>query len=77
MPNFAALSPFRQLVAVGPFTRNVDALFQDFFHGPLSLDATATGQPALDTDTDIADDPCGQEAAAPDAAMTWQQPGAG
>ena len=61
MPNLAALTPFRQLAAVAPFTRNVDALFKDFFISPWSLDSTATRQP----DADTPDTPAGQQAAAP------------
>lgn len=59
MTNLAALTPFRRLAAVAPFTRNVDALFKDFFLGPLSLDGTAPRQPA--PNADITDDPAGQE----------------
>ena len=66
MPNLAALTPFRQLAAVAPFTRNVDALFKDFFISPWSLDSTATRQPAPDADTP--DTPAGQQAAAAAAA---------
>lgn len=65
MPNLAALTPFRKLASVAPFTRNVDALFKDFFLGSLSLDGTATRQRAPETDNPQA--PTGQEAAAPDS----------
>lgn len=61
MPNLAALTPFRQLAAVAPFTRNVDALFKDFFLSPLSFDATATRQPG--PNADIPDNTSGQEVA--------------
>lgn len=72
MPNLAALTPFRQLAAVAPFTRNVDALFKDFFISPWSLDATPTRQPTPEADTP--DTPAGQQAAAAAAAPATDHP---
>lgn len=48
MPDLAVLESFRRLARTAPFTRNVDALFKDFFLAPMSLDSTATGQLPLD-----------------------------
>ena len=75
MPNPEVLKTFHSLAHMAPFTRNVDALFRDFFLAPMSLDSTATGAFPPDVDTDVDDDLCAPGSAAPDGINSPNTPG--
>ncbi|MBB1076409.1 hypothetical protein HUU62_18535 [Rhodoferax sp. 4810] len=44
-----------RLARNAPFARNVDALFEDFFLTPMSLDSTATGRFPMEPPEDVSD----------------------